>query len=142
LIGEAAKNQASLNPTRTVFDIKRLIGRKFDEPVVQKDMKLLPYQIVERDGKPYVKVNSAGQDKIMSAEEISAMILAKMKRVAEDYLGHPVKNAVITVPAYFNNEQREATKVRSFPFILAYDALTSGFLLFLGRWPYCRFECS
>ncbi|KAK2983228.1 hypothetical protein RJ640_023348 [Escallonia rubra] len=111
LIGEAAKNQAALNPERTIFDVKRLIGRKFDDPEVQKDMKLLPYKIVNKAGKPYVEIKiKDGEIKVFSPEEISAMILGKMKETAESYLGKKVNNAVITVPAYFNDAQRQATK--------------------------------
>ncbi|KAH7683437.1 Heat shock protein 70 family protein [Dioscorea alata] len=110
LIGEAAKNQAPLNPHRTIFDIKRLIGRRFEDKEVQRDMKFLPYKLVNKDGKPYVEVEVKGEMKVFSPEEISAMILTKMKETAESYLGHPVKHAVITVPAYFNDAQRQATK--------------------------------
>ncbi|CAN1793685.1 Luminal-binding protein 2 [Linum perenne] len=100
LIGEAAKNQATLNPRRTFFDVKRLIE-------VQNDMTYLPYPLVNRDGKPHVQVN---EDDVFSAEEISAMVLGKMKETAEAYLGKPVTRAVVTVPAYFNDAQRQATK--------------------------------
>ncbi|XP_057803507.1 luminal-binding protein 5-like [Salvia miltiorrhiza] len=111
LIGEAAKNQSPLNPERTVFDVKRLIGRKFDDPEVQRDMKMLPYKVVDKDGKPYVEVKMKdGEAKVLSPEEISAMILQRMKETAESYLGKKIKRAVITVPAYFNDAQRQATK--------------------------------
>ncbi|XP_073306568.1 luminal-binding protein 5-like [Primulina huaijiensis] len=110
LIGEAAKNQAPSNPERTIFDVKRLIGRKFDDKEVQSDMKLVPYKIVNRDGKPYVQVVKNGENKVFSPEEISAMVLTKMKETAEAYLGKEIKDAVITVPAYFNDAQRQATK--------------------------------
>ncbi|KAJ8447835.1 hypothetical protein Cgig2_015198 [Carnegiea gigantea] len=111
LIGEAAKNQASLNPERTVFDVKRLIGRKFDDPEVQRDIKMVPYKIVNKEGKPYIQVKvKDGEVKVFSPEEISAMILQKMKETAESYLGKKIKHAVITVPAYFNDAQRQATK--------------------------------
>ncbi|XP_075485036.1 luminal-binding protein 5-like isoform X1 [Primulina tabacum] len=110
LIGEAAKNQAHSNPERTIFDVKRLIGRKFDDKEVQSDMKLVPYKIVNRDGKPYVQVVKNGENKVFSPEEISAMVLTKMKETAEAYLGKEIKDAVITVPAYFNDAQRQATK--------------------------------
>mmetsp|Transcript_2990 Transcript_2990/g.3997 ORF Transcript_2990/g.3997 Transcript_2990/m.3997 type:complete len:658 (+) Transcript_2990:135-2108(+) len=106
LVGDAAKNQATINPENTIFDAKRLIGRKFTDPTVQKDMKLVPYKIVSKDEKPVMQVN----DKQYQAEEISAMILVKMKETAEAFLGRPVKNAVVTVPAYFNDAQRQATK--------------------------------
>ncbi|KAH7845681.1 hypothetical protein Vadar_004789 [Vaccinium darrowii] len=99
LIGEAAKNQAALNAERTIFDVKRLIGRKFDDPEVQRDMKLLPYKIVNKDGKPYIQVKvKDGEIKVFSPEEISAMILGKMKETAESYLGKKIKDAVVTVP--------------------------------------------
>nr|QKS73637.1 luminal binding protein 3 [Solanum tuberosum] len=111
LIGEAAKNQAALNPERTIYDVKRLIGRKFDDPEVQKIIKMLPFNIVNKDGKPYVEVKiKEGDVKVFSPEEISAMILQKMKETAEAYLGKSIKHAVITVPAYFNDAQRQATK--------------------------------
>ncbi|KAH6827160.1 heat shock protein 70 family protein [Perilla frutescens var. hirtella] len=112
LIGEAAKNQAPFNPERTIFDVKRLIGRKFDDPEVQRDMKMLPYNVVNKDGKPYieVKMRDGAEAKVFSPEEISAMVLQKMKETAESYLGHAVTSAVITVPAYFNDAQRQATK--------------------------------
>ncbi|KAK9691922.1 hypothetical protein RND81_09G229000 [Saponaria officinalis] len=111
LIGEAAKNQASLNPDRTIFDVKRLIGRKFDDPEVQKFIKMLPYKVVNKDGKPYIQVKiKDGEVKVFSPEEISAMILLKMKETAESYLGHKITHAVVTVPAYFNDAQRQATK--------------------------------
>jgi heat shock protein 5 len=110
LIGEAAKNQASLNPTNTVYDAKRLIGRRFDDPEVQRDLKLLPYKIVNKSGKPFIQVQVKGEQKVFSAEEISAMVLQKMKNIAETYLGQKVTRAVVTVPAYFNDAQRQATK--------------------------------
>merc|ERR1719482_2230237 len=110
LIGDAAKNQASLNPTNTVYDAKRLIGRRFTDAAVQHDMKLWPFKVTSNDGKPNIQVESGGETKIFSPEEISAMILVKMKETAEIYLGKEVKNAVVTVPAYFNDAQRQATK--------------------------------
>jgi len=110
LVGEAAKNQAALNPARTVYSIKRLIGRKYTDKEVQHDKKLLPYNIVNKDTKPYVEVEIKGEKKTFSPEEISAMILVKMKQIAESYLGREVKHAVITVPAYFNDSQRQSTK--------------------------------
>merc|ERR1711906_48988 len=109
-IGDSAKNQAALNPTNTVFDIKRLIGRRFTDDTVQKDMKLLPFDIVDKDTKPYVSVDVKGEMKSFSPEEISAMILGKMKEIAEAFLGRKIANAVVTVPAYFNDAQRQATK--------------------------------
>lgn len=110
LVGESAKNQAALNPKRTIYSIKRLIGRKYNDKEVQLDKKLLPYDIVNKDGKPYVQVEIKGEKKVYGPEEISAMILMKMKQIAENYLGREVKNAVITVPAYFNDSQRQSTK--------------------------------
>jgi heat shock 70kDa protein 1/2/6/8 len=102
-----------MNPINTVFDAKRLIGRKFQDPVVQADMKLWPFKVVRGDAdKPLIEVDYKGESKRFSAEEISAMVLGKMKSVAESYLGKEVKNAVVTVPAYFNDSQRQATKVR------------------------------
>lgn len=111
LIGEAAKNQAALNPTNTIYDAKRLIGRKFSDPVVQNDMKLWPFKVVRGDGdKPLIEVQYKGERKQFTAEEISSMVLIKMKETAEQALGCEVKNAVITCPAYFNDAQRLATK--------------------------------
>ncbi|XP_061347551.1 heat shock 70 kDa protein isoform X1 [Gastrolobium bilobum] len=111
LIGDAAKNQVAMNPQNTVFDAKRLIGRKLSDPSVQNDMKLWPFKVVAGPGdKPMIVVNYKGEEKKFSAEEISSMVLTKMREVAEAFLGHPVKNAVITVPAYFNDSQRQATK--------------------------------
>merc|ERR1719424_2156294 len=110
LIGDAAKNQASLNPTNTVYDAKRLIGRRFTDAAVQHDMKLWPFKVISADGKPNIEVQSLGETKTFSPEEISAMILVKMKETAEVFLGKDVKNAVVTVPAYFNDAQRQATK--------------------------------
>lgn len=110
LVGEAAKNMSTIFPENTVYDVKRLIGRKYSDASVQNDMKYLPYKIVDKEGKPYVKISFKGEDKIFSPEEVSAMILTKMKKIAEDYLGFEVKNAVVTVPAYFNDSQRQATK--------------------------------
>jgi heat shock protein 5 len=110
LIGDAAKNQAALNPENTIFDVKRLVGRTIDDKNVQRDMKLLPYIITDKDGRPYIQVTVQGKKKLFSPEEISAMILVKMKETAEAYLGRKVDNAVVTVPAYFNDAQRQATK--------------------------------
>ena len=110
LIGDAAKNQATSNPSRTIYDVKRLIGRDFKDSTVQKDMKLVSYDIVNKDGKPYVSVEVDAKKKVLSPEEVSAMVLTKMKQTAEAYLGQDVKNAVVTVPAYFNDAQRQATK--------------------------------
>ena len=110
LVGEAAKNQATKNPTGTVYDVKRLIGRKFNEKEVQHDAKFLPYDIVNSEGKAYIKTNFKGESKVFSPEQVSAMVLEKMKQIAEKYLSKEVKNAVVTVPAYFNDSQRQATK--------------------------------
>merc|ERR1712170_263862 len=110
LVGEAAKNQATINPTRTIYDVKRLIGRKYADKEVQHDKKFLPYSIVEKDTKPYIRSEVQGDTKSFAPEEISAMVLTKMKQVAENYLGETVKNAVVTVPAYFNDAQRQSTK--------------------------------
>ncbi|KAJ7219114.1 heat shock protein 70 family [Mycena pura] len=110
LIGDAAKNQAAMNPRNTVFDAKRLIGRRFDDPDVKKDMTHWPFEVVEKDGSPLVKVQYLGEDKTFSPQEISSMVLFKMKEICEAKLGKTVKKAVITVPAYFNDSQRLATK--------------------------------
>ncbi|KAI9046334.1 Hsp70 family ATPase KAR2 [Aspergillus affinis] len=110
LVGDAAKNQYAANPTRTIFDIKRLIGRKFEDKDVQKDMKTFPYNIVKKDGKPVVSVDVNQTPKTLTPEEVSAMVLGKMKEIAEGYLGKKVTHAVVTVPAYFNDAQRQATK--------------------------------
>ena len=107
IVGSAAKRQAVTNPTDTIFAVKRLIGRRFDEEVVQRDIKLVPYKIIKADnGDAWVEAKG----KKMAAPEVSARILQKMKSTAEDYLGHEVTEAVITVPAYFNDSQRQATK--------------------------------
>lgn len=110
LIGESAKNQATINPVQTLFDVKRLIGRRFKDDSVQKDKTLLPYEIINKDSKPYIQVSVKGEKKQLAPEEVSAMVLVKMKEIAEAYLGKEVKHAVITVPAYFNDAQRQATK--------------------------------
>ncbi|KAF8394563.1 hypothetical protein HHK36_020775 [Tetracentron sinense] len=119
LIGEAEKNQAALNAERTIFDVKRLIGRKFDDPEVQRDIKFLPYKVVNKDGKPYIEMKIRdGEIKVFSPEEISGMVFVKMKETTEAYLGKKINDAVVTVPgvfffffvAYFNDAQRQATK--------------------------------
>ncbi|CAH0583190.1 unnamed protein product [Chrysodeixis includens] len=110
LIGDSAKNQVAMNPKNTVFDAKRLIGRKFDDPKLQQDIKHWPFQVVSDSGMPKIIVEYKKETKRFSPEEISSMILTKMKEVAETYLGGSVKDAVITVPAYFNDSQRQATK--------------------------------
>jgi len=110
LIGDAAKNQLTTNPENTVFDAKRLIGRDFSDKTVQNDMKLFPFTIKEKNAKPHITVETSQGTKSFAAEEISAMVLGKMKEVAEAYLGKEVTHAVVTVPAYFNDAQRQATK--------------------------------
>jgi len=110
LIGEAAKSMVANNPTNTVFDAKRLIGNKFKDEKVQKDMKHFTYSVINKDDMPAIEVMFRGEKKVFSPEEISSMVLAKMKEVAEAYLGESVTDAVITVPAYFNDSQRQATK--------------------------------
>ncbi|CAN6896125.1 hypothetical protein Bca4012_094152 [Brassica carinata] len=111
LIGDSAKNQVALNPHNTVFDAKRLIGRRFSDPSVQSDMTHWPFKVVSGPGdKPMIVVSYKNEEKQFSPEEISSMVLIKMREVAESFLGHAVKNAVVTVPAYFNDSQRQATK--------------------------------
>ena len=106
LVGDAAKNQATINPEKTIFDVRRFIGRKFSDPSVQADKKLVPFSIVSRDGKPYIDMG----DQQYAPEEISAMVLRSMKESASRFLGEDIKKAVITVPAYFDDAQRQATK--------------------------------
>jgi len=111
LIGASAKNQSSRNPQNTVFDAKRLIGRKFDDPIVKADMKLWPFSVKSGSGeRPVIEVEFKGEKRQFFPEEISSMVLVKMKETAEAYIGETVKDAVITVPAYFNDSQRQATK--------------------------------
>ncbi|KAF5291384.1 hypothetical protein FQR65_LT01694 [Abscondita terminalis] len=110
LIGDAAKNQVAMNPYNTVFDAKRLIGRKFNDPMIQNDLKHWPFKVVNEGGKPKIQVEYKGERKCFNPEEISSMVLIKMKEIAEAYLGGCVRDAVITVPAYFNDSQRQATK--------------------------------
>nr|ADT78476.1 heat shock protein 70 [Meretrix meretrix] len=110
LIGDAAKNQVAMNPTNTIFDAKRLIGRKFDDPGVQSDMKHWPFEVINDQTKPKLRVEYKGETKSFFPEEISSMVLNKMKETAEAFLGKTVTNAVVTVPAYFNDSQRQATK--------------------------------
>ena len=114
LIGDSAKNQVALNPTNTIFDAKRLIGRKFNDPVVQSDIKHWPFCVKNVDGKTQLQVDYKNERRNFNPEEISAMVLTKMKETAESYLGKQVKDAVITVPAYFNDSQRQATKDAGF----------------------------
>jgi len=110
LVGEAAKNQAALNPENSFFDVKRLMGRTWSDPNVQKDIKLLPYSIINSNGGLKVEATIKGEKRAMSPEEVSAMVLVKMKEIAEAYIGKKVHSAVITVPAYFNDAQRQATR--------------------------------
>jgi len=110
LIGDAAKNQVAMNPANTVFDAKRLIGRKFADAEVQADMKHFPFKVIDKGGKPVIEVEFKGENKQFTPEEISSMVLTKMRETAEAYLGGTVNNAVVTVPAYFNDSQRQATK--------------------------------
>merc|ERR1712002_332575 len=110
LIGDAAKNQVAMNPSNTIFDAKRLIGRNYSDSAVQSDMKHWPFRVVSNGGKPKLQVEYKTEEKNFTPEEISSMVLTKMKETAESYLGHEVKDAVVTVPAYFNDSQRQATK--------------------------------
>jgi heat shock protein 1/8 len=112
LIGDAAKNQGAMNPTNTVFDAKRLIGRLHNDPAIQSDLKHWPFKVVAEAGtsKPLIQVSMGGKSRTFKPEEISAMVLSQMKETAEAYLGCPVHDAVVTVPAYFNDAQRNATK--------------------------------
>ncbi len=148
LVGDAAKNQATINPSNTVFDVKRLIGRNYSDKSVQADKKMMPYNIISSDNKPFIEISSKGNTSKFAPEEISAMILQKMKATAEAYLGEEVKNAVVTVPAYFNDSQRRATKVSVYRLEHALnlgmlqvqnrDSLTyPAFLIMIG----CRHNC-
>ena len=111
LIGDSAKNQVAQNPENTIFDAKRLIGRKFSDKKLQSDIKLFPFKVIKgKDDKPFIDVEYKGEKKTFRAEEISSMILINMKETAEAYIGEKVTDAVITVPAYFNDEQRQSTK--------------------------------
>ncbi|KAH8256245.1 hypothetical protein KR026_011569 [Drosophila bipectinata] len=110
LIGDAAKNQVAMNPNNTIFDAKRLIGRRFDDATVQSDMKHWPFEVVSENGKPRIRVEYKGERKSFYPEEVSSMVLTKMRETAEAYLGGTVTDAVVTVPAYFNDSQRQATK--------------------------------
>ncbi|KAK9975431.1 hypothetical protein ABG768_023472 [Culter alburnus] len=111
LIGDAAKNQLTSNPENTVFNVKRLIGRMWDDFSMQQDIEYFPFKVIEKNNKPHIRLDiGAGQLKTFAPEEISAMILTKMKETAEAYLGQKVTHAVVTVPAYFNDAQRQATK--------------------------------
>jgi L1 cell adhesion molecule like protein len=110
LIGEAAKSVVANNPKNTVFDAKRLIGQKYNDPKVQSDMKHFSYNVIDRENKPFIEVEYKNETKVFAPEEISSMVLIKMKEIAEAYIGEKVTDAVITVPAYFNDSQRQATK--------------------------------
>nr|UUA80581.1 heat shock cognate protein 70-2 [Arma chinensis] len=110
LIGDPAKNQVAMNPKNTVFDAKRLIGRKYDDPKIQGDLKHWPFTVVSDGGKPKIQVEYKGEVKKFAPEEVSSMVLTKMREIAETYLGGKVTDAVVTVPAYFNDSQRQATK--------------------------------
>ncbi|XP_022201512.2 heat shock protein 68 [Nilaparvata lugens] len=110
LIGDAAKNQVAMNPENTVFDAKRLIGRRYDDPKIAEDLKHWPFKVISESGKPKIQVQYKGEDKTFTPEEISSMVLTKMKATAEAFLGRKISDAVITVPAYFNDSQRQATK--------------------------------
>ncbi|GAB1599217.1 endoplasmic reticulum chaperone BiP-like [Argonauta hians] len=110
LIGDAAKNQLTSNPENTIFDVKRLIGRTWDDKSVQNDIKFYPFKVINKNNKPHVQATVSGETKVFAPEEISAMVLGKMREIAEAYLGKEVKHAVVTVPAYFNDAQRQATK--------------------------------
>lgn len=110
-IGEAAQRQIVMNSSNTIYEVKRLIGRSFDDPIVQKDMQQWPFHVIELgDNKPCVQVTFKGEDHVFQPEQISAMILSKMKSIAENYLGHDIIDAVVTVPAYFNDSQRQSTR--------------------------------
>lgn len=112
LIGNAAKNQVAINPDNTVFDAKRLFGRCYDDDTVHGDMKHLPFKVVSEGGKPKVQVFFKGERKMFATEDISAMVLTKMKEMAEAFLGQKITEAVVTVPAYFNESQHQAINVR------------------------------
>jgi hypothetical protein len=110
LIGDAAKNQLTTNPENIIFDVKRLIGREWDDKAVQNDIKHYPFKVIDKNSKPHIQVNVGGSGtKSFTPEEISAMVLGKMRDIAEGFLGKKVTNAVVTVPAYFNDAQRQAT---------------------------------
>ena len=110
LIGDAAKNQLTSNPENTIFDVKRLIGRRWNDKTVQADVKHFPFKVTGKNDKPHIEVMVGDSSKLFTPEEISAMVLIKMKETAESYLGKKVTHAVVTVPAYFNDGQRQATK--------------------------------
>ncbi|MBI96044.1 molecular chaperone DnaK, partial [bacterium] len=111
LVGESAKNQVSMNPNNTIYDVKRLMGYKFSDPTLQKELKNLHYKVSSNNNDlPIINVEYKNENKQFTPQEISAFILEKMKKIGEAYLGKEVKNAVVTVPAYFNDAQRQATK--------------------------------
>lgn len=110
LIGDAAKNQLTTNPENTIFDAKRLVGREWTDATVQHDIKFFPFKVIEKNSKPHMEVKTSQGNKVFAPEEVSAMVLLKMKETAEAYLGKKVTHAVVTVPAYFNDAQRQATK--------------------------------
>jgi heat shock protein 1/8 len=111
LVGDAAKSQSTMNPKNTVYDAKRLIGRKFTDPTVQADMKLWPFKVTaDKDNKPLINVTYKNEEKQFHPEEISAMVIQRLKETTEAYLGHPLKKCVLSVPANFNDAQRQATK--------------------------------
>ena len=110
LIGNAAKNQASQNPENTIYDAKRLLGRVYSDPTTQSDLKHFTFNVISKEDKPIIQANYKGELKDFQPEEISSMVLVKMKEIAQDYLGQTVDSAVITVPAYFNDAQRQSTK--------------------------------
>ena len=110
LVGDAAKNQSAMNPSNTVYDAKRLIGRDFDDPITQKEIQSFPFDVLKKNDKPVIQVEYKQESKTFHPEEISAMVLSKMKDIASSYLGEEITEAVITVPAYFNDGQRQATK--------------------------------
>ena len=111
LVGDAAKSQSTMNPKNTVYDAKRLIGRKFNDPTVQADVKLWSFNVSgDKDNKPLINVKYKNEDAQFHPEQISAMVIQRLKETTEAYLGHPLKKVVITVPAYFNDSQRQATK--------------------------------
>ena len=110
LIGEAAKNQAAMNTSNTIYDAKRLLGREFNSPEVQEEIKHLPFNVINKNNKPFIQVDFLNEQKCFAPEEISSMVLSKMKDIASSFLGNNITDAVVTVPAYFNDQQRQATK--------------------------------
>lgn len=110
LIGDGAKSQVAMNPMNSIFDAKRLIGREYNDPTVQSDIKHWPFKVININNKPHFEVEYENKTKNLSPEQISSMVLNKMRQIASTYLGQDVTEAVITVPAYFNDAQRQATK--------------------------------